>query len=234
MTTLLSRRLFLQKAASTLPAVIVTAAPVVTAIAAETIDPIAAMGPAVEKAAAGFQRAQANLQAAAAHFEAASPVPPDDLVTSSTGWLCSFAEGERDAYYKPRIRPGRATSLLVAHSQPMRYRRDTLDKRIWEARELKRLIPIAEAYEGEVEALREISGLNAAEVEFSNAEWQAETVIVALSETAATSLAGLGVKARAIQMFADMGADISFRARNRIGPVLAQDVAAFVATGREG
>jgi hypothetical protein len=208
--------------------------PTVTAIAAEVVETIAAMRPDDEKAAGCFKRAQANLKAAAAHFEAASSMPPDDLVTSSTGWLCSFAEGERDAYYKPRIRPGRATSLLVAHSQPMRYRRDTLDKRIWEARELKRLIPIAEAYEGEVEALREISGLNAAEVEFSSAEWQAETVIVTLSETAATSLAGLGVKARAIQMFADMGADMSFRARNQIGPVLAHDVAAFVAAGGEG
>jgi hypothetical protein len=35
MTTLLSRRLFLRKAASTLPAVVVTAVPTVTAIAAE-------------------------------------------------------------------------------------------------------------------------------------------------------------------------------------------------------
>ena len=50
MTTPLSRRLFLRKAASTLPAVIVTAVPTVTALAAEGVDPIAAMGPAIDQA----------------------------------------------------------------------------------------------------------------------------------------------------------------------------------------
>jgi hypothetical protein len=227
MTTLLSRRLFLRKAASTLPAVVVTAVPTVTAIAAEVVDPIAAMGPEVDQAKNAVQAAQAALEKAVATFEAICPMPSKELIAEPTSWLRSFAVDEVDARYNRRIRQGEMTPLRIAHSQPMRDRLDRLDKRTIEARGLKRLIPIAEAYEAAFEAARETSGMDAVESDLSLAEWQVESVIATMSETAATSLAGVGVKAQAILAFAELGPDLAFRARNNISTPLAEDVAAL-------
>jgi hypothetical protein len=116
----------------------------------------------------------------------------------------------------------------------MRRERDMLDKRTLQARELKPLTPIAEAYETAVDDARETSGLVDAYSALGEAEWQVETVIATMTDIPATSLAGLGVKAKAINSFADLRPEIAFLARNRIGPVLARDVAALAAKGGEG
>jgi hypothetical protein len=115
----------------------------------------------------------------------------------------------------------------------MRRERDMLDKRTLQARELKRLIPIAEGYETSLDDARESSGVFDANSALGEAEWQVETVIATMTDTPATSLAGLAVKAKAINSFADLRPEIAFLARNRIGPVLAQDVAALATSGWE-
>jgi hypothetical protein len=185
------------------------------------------MGPAVDQAKNAVQAAQAALDKAVATFDAICPMPPEELIAEPTSWLRSFAVDEVDARYNRRIRPSEMTPLRIAHSQPMRDRLDGLDKRTNEARQLKRLIPIAEAYEAAFEDARETSGMDAVGSDLSLAEWQVETVIATMSETPATALAGLGVKAQAILAFAELGPELAFRARNNISTALAEDVAAL-------
>lgn len=242
---MLSRRLFLRRAGvATASAAVAMAPAIVTAATpapAENPDLLAA-GNALAKAEAAFLKADEAKAAARRAFDAICPGMPEELITQSGSVLGYCCEGEVDGELNPVYPPAavdeNGTTYYPAPRRILSSHRlrDTIAHeapRSKYVREAKKMLPIAERYEAEFMAARQVAGLPAAIEARFWAGHEVTNIAERIKDMPAVTWAGIGVKARAIVACSRIGDRENYGALLYAAPLLAADAARIAAATGE-